>query len=115
MATTLRTFDAMLWDDQASVAPHLSRVRAILEEARYAIWSEWVPGTATNGLPGTYVCYALDMDPRTGVRNYDFRVFEDEQRPVIDRIIEALRAPDDCPNSGTVETSQRTRRNQRRK
>lgn len=47
-----------------------------------------------NGVPGTYVCYELDLDPRTGVRNYDFRVFEDASRPVIDRIIEVLREPD---------------------
>lgn len=51
------------------------------------------------GPPGTYVCYELDLDPHTGVRNYDFRVFEDVSRPVIDRIVEALREPDVHPDA----------------
>src|SRR5580765_4273850 len=96
----VRKFETMLWDDHATVAPFLSRVRAIVEGAGYAIWSEvpWQPPFG-EGVPGTYVCYELDMDPRTGVRNYDFRVFEDPARPVIDRIIEALRDPEDGPSA----------------
>lgn len=112
---TVRTFDAMLWDDRASVAPHLSRVLAILEAAGYAVWTEWEPRITTNGSPGTYVCYVLDMDPRTGVRNYEFRVFEDAGRPVIDRIIEVLRDSDDRPHAtASPKAPQQSRRKQRR-
>lgn len=89
----IRTFDAVLWDDRASVAPHLSRVLAILEDAGYTVWTDWEPQTRAEGTPGTYVCHALDVDPRTGVRNYDLRVFEDATRPVIARITGVLRDP----------------------
>lgn len=94
----VQTFETMLWDDRASVAPHLTKVLSILEDAGYTPWTKWEPTTAIDGPPGTYVCYALDTDPHSGLRNYDFRVFEDARRPVVDRVIETLRELDDRPN-----------------
>jgi len=91
---TVRKFETMLWDDRATAAPLLSRVCSILQDAGYRVWNTGEQQPSGDAVPGTYVCYELDLDPRTGVRNYDFRVFEDASRPVIDRIIEALREPD---------------------
>jgi hypothetical protein len=92
---TVRKFETMLWDDHATVAPFLSRVRTILDDAGYVMWNEGPQRPSGDGAPGAYICFELDMDPRTGLRNYDFRVYEDPQRPVIERIVEALRVPGD--------------------
>jgi hypothetical protein len=93
----VRKFETMLWDDDATAAPFLSR--SIVQDAGYRVWNTGEQRPVGDGAPGTYVCYELDLDRRTGVRNYDFRVFEDVSRPVIDRIIEALREPDVGPNA----------------
>ncbi|HEY3745896.1 MAG TPA: hypothetical protein VGL17_06620 [Gemmatimonadaceae bacterium] len=93
----VRKFETVLWDDHSTVISFLSRVRNIVEDAGYLTWNTGEQRPSGDGAPGTYDCYELDLDPRTGVRNYDFRVFEDGARPVIDRIIEALREPDDGP------------------
>lgn len=46
------------------------------------------------------------MDPRTGVRNYEFQAFEDAERPVIDRIKEVLRDADDARNATAAPKAQ---------
>jgi hypothetical protein len=87
----VRTYATTLYNDEAMVAPLLSRVCSIVTDAGYVYSEEASRRSSVEGAPGSYVCDEIDVDGRTGTRTYDFRVFEDPQRPVIDQIIATLR------------------------
>ncbi len=90
----VRKYEVTLFNDEAMVAPYLSRVCSIVERAGYVSSEEASRKPWIEGAPGSYVCEEMDVDGRTGTRTYDFRVFEDPERPVIDRIIQILRGDD---------------------
>lgn len=98
-ATPVRVFKATLYNDEAMGEPLLSRVCAIVERAGYVYADDAERRPYLGGSPGSYVCNEIDVDGRTGTRTYDFRVFEDPARPVIELVAAAISRWDREPDT----------------
>jgi hypothetical protein len=98
-AMASRSLTTTLHDE--ATEPLSSRVRAIVEDAGYVRLDEARRRPHDDGPAGHYVCDEIDVGI-PGTRSYDFRVFEDPERPVIDLVSEALRCRPVVPDLKAV-------------